>query len=125
MSSQPAPTPSAAPALPDLPRTQDRTVVQRPDPDLQSLATVAAETDAAPRTPDASAPPERVRHHPRAHSPVAPARRDAAPAAKAAPHPRPPASLPGGVGVCALGETYGGWGKGSDASRICHEAYGR
>lgn len=123
VSSQPASGPSSAPVMPDLPLTRDRTVVRQPD--LQSLATAAAEPDAGPRTPAASAPPEHGRHRHRAPAPPEPARRDAVPAAKAAPRPRPPASLPGGAGVCALGETYGGWGRDSDASRICHEAYGR
>ncbi|MEU3463901.1 hypothetical protein ABZ721_28620 [Streptomyces sp. NPDC006733] len=108
--------------MPALPLTRDRTDVQ--EPDLQSLATVTAEPDAGPPTA-ASAPTERARHHRRAHPPAAPSGRDAAPAAKATAAPRPPASLPGGAGVCALGETYGGWAKDSDASRICHEAYGR
>lgn len=122
--SQPAPGPSSAPALPVLPLPQDRTVVRQPD--QQSLATVPVEPEPGPRTSAAApASPQHVRRHHRARTPVAPAERDPVPAAKAAPHPRPAASLPGGAGVCALGETYGGWAKDSDAARICHESYGR
>jgi hypothetical protein len=33
--------------------------------------------------------------------------------------------VPGGTNVCALGETYGGWAAGSQAARICRQAYGR
>ncbi|MCZ4123681.1 hypothetical protein [Streptomyces sp. H39-S7] len=121
--SQPAPEPSSAPALPALPLPEDGTAVRQPD--LQSLATVPVERDTDPPTAAASAPPERVRPRHRAHPPVAPAGQDAVPAAKTAARPRPAASLPGGAGVCALGETYGGWAEDSDAARICHEAYGR
>lgn len=56
------------------------------------------------------------------HRPVPRSRRAAPPESV----PRGPAtSLPGGAGVCALGETYGGWAKDSDAARICRQSYGR
>lgn len=122
---QPAPEPSSAPAVPvfPFPLPQDRTVVQQPD--HQTLATVRPEP--ASDLPASAAPqPEAAPRHHRARTPAAPARPGPAPAAKAAPHhPRAAASLPGGAGVCALGETYGGWARNSDAARICHESYGR
>ncbi|GHG78009.1 hypothetical protein GCM10018779_57430 [Streptomyces griseocarneus] len=40
------------------------------------------------------------------------------------PAPAPDRRGQKGRGVCALGDTYGKWQKGEDASRICHQVYG-
>ncbi|MEV4438716.1 hypothetical protein AB0K09_06770 [Streptomyces sp. NPDC049577] len=47
--------------------------------------------------------------------------REAQPPRRPAPAPR----MGPGAGVCGLGEQYGRWQQGSDASRICHQVYGR
>ncbi|MEU1376144.1 hypothetical protein ABZ442_21165 [Streptomyces triculaminicus] len=40
------------------------------------------------------------------------------------PAPAPDRRGPKGRNVCALGDTYGKWQQGGDASRICHQVYG-
>ncbi|MEU4212924.1 hypothetical protein AB0F13_23490 [Streptomyces sp. NPDC026206] len=85
--------------------------------------------------PPASAPAYQEAHE-------APAHRHDAPAPHAGRHaesrPRPGPESHGaaaapeapaprgrkGSGVCALGDSYGKWEKGGDASRICHQVYG-
>ncbi|MDJ0343058.1 MULTISPECIES: hypothetical protein [unclassified Streptomyces] len=124
MNQQPVPESSPGPVVPGYPLPQDRTIVRQPD--HEALATVRPEPSAEPRIPTPR--PESAPRRHRARIPAAaPARSGAepAPAARTAPRPHPAASLPGGAGVCALGESYGGWAKDSDASRICHESYGR
>ncbi|MEU2511710.1 hypothetical protein [Streptomyces syringium] len=63
--------------------------------------------------PPREAPPSR--HHVE-QAPPPPQRSESRPAQQA-----PPRS---GSNLCALGETYGRWKKGDDASRICRQAYG-
>ncbi|GHC47666.1 hypothetical protein [Streptomyces cinnamoneus] len=90
--------------------------------------------------PPAAAPPSREAAHeapgPRREAPPPPAERQAdqesrprhEPEARhEAPAPAPAAPAPRGRkgnGVCAMGDTYGKWQKGGDASRICHQVYG-
>lgn len=71
--------------------------------------------------PDRPAPDAR-RHH----APAAPAPAPPRPAPRrAAPRPHPVGRLPSPTApdVCGLGETYGGWAQGGQASSICHEVY--
>ncbi|MEV5242048.1 hypothetical protein AB0K89_23520 [Streptomyces cinnamoneus] len=84
--------------------------------------------------PPAAAPPSREGTHdapsPRHEAPPRPAERPAEHEPEAhheAPAPEPAAPAPRarkGTGVCAMGDTYGKWQKGGDASRICHQVYG-
>ncbi|MFI8942958.1 hypothetical protein [Streptomyces syringium] len=72
------------------------------------------EPESAPAPPPPrEAPPSR--HHVE-QAPPPPQRSESRPAQQA-----PPRS---GSNLCALGETYGRWKKGDDASRICRQAYG-
>lgn len=120
VSPSPAPAPAARTSAPwkqgtDVPDTLTVT----PPPDHEVLATVRPDPVAGP-SPSA-APPHRA-------TPPVPGRRPARPA-RPEQRPRkahaPTVSLPGGPGICTLGERYGGWPSGSPASRICRGAYGR
>lgn len=132
VSAPPAPVPvpgSTAPraAVPDggvLVPPPDHVVLQTAEPDpvrtpspapvRDPRSVVGGTADTAPHTGTSSGRTER-------HRPVPRSRRAAPP--ESAPR-GPAASLPGGAGVCALGETYGGWAKDSDAARICRQSYG-
>ncbi|PHQ52254.1 hypothetical protein BLA24_08835 [Streptomyces cinnamoneus] len=74
--------------------------------------------EAAPAAPaprhEAPPPPEHRHSEPR----PAPEPREAPPAPAPVPRGRQ------GKGVCAMGDTYGKWQPGGDASRICHQVYG-
>ncbi|MEU7133260.1 hypothetical protein [Streptomyces sp. NPDC046261] len=72
------------------------------------------------QAPGAPAPP--AHRHGESHSRSAPQSHGEAPA----PAPAAPAPPQGrkGNGVCAMGDTYGKWQKGGDASRICRQVYG-
>ncbi|MFI1257972.1 hypothetical protein ACH4U6_29910 [Streptomyces netropsis] len=72
------------------------------------------EPESAPAPPPREAPPSR--HHSE-QAPPPPQRSESRPAQQA-----PPRS---GSNVCGLGESYGRWQKGDDASRICRQVYGR
>ncbi|MEU3353213.1 hypothetical protein [Streptomyces sp. NPDC037389] len=74
----------------------------------------------AERQEPAPAPPEPERPAPRPAP--EPEERHAAPAPAPAPASR---GQQQGKGLCALGDSYGKWEKGGDASRICHQVYGR
>ncbi|MFI9723528.1 hypothetical protein ACIHFE_28390 [Streptomyces sp. NPDC052396] len=83
--------------------------VRVPGPDHR-VTVPAAPPPARPAPPPAPAPPP-----PRAEP-------------RPAPEPRPPAPAPAPgarPGMCALGESYGHWQQGGDASRICRQVYGR
>ncbi|MDD1063772.1 hypothetical protein NMG29_37385 [Streptomyces cocklensis] len=85
----------------------------RPDADAAAAGASAGAAPAPGRQPTAAmprrTPPVRHRPHPRRSG---------------APRVRPvPAGGPA-RGVCALGNTYGGWAAGSAAATICARAYG-
>ncbi|MEU5050370.1 hypothetical protein [Streptomyces sp. NPDC021096] len=79
-----------------------------------------ASTPAAREAHEAPAPP--ARRHEESHG------RSGHESHHEAPAPAPAAPAPprgrGGNGVCAMGDTYGKWQKGGDASRICRQVYG-
>ncbi|MEU8584442.1 hypothetical protein [Streptomyces abikoensis] len=99
-----------APSLvaPPPPATDPGSARQAPSPERR-----------AERQEPAPAPPEPQRQAPRPAP--EPEERHAAPA----PAPAPASRGQQGKGLCALGDTYGKWEKGGDASRICHQVYGR
>ncbi|MEW2522871.1 hypothetical protein [Actinacidiphila alni] len=100
-----------------------------PPPDHAVLET--AEPGPAPVRTPSPVPVHSPRPAPRAAAPhpgTTPGQRPVPRSRRAAPPPAeqraPDVTLPGGAGVCALGETYGGWASDSDAARICRRSYG-
>lgn len=114
------PEPSRSPAA------GDPAPAEPPAPVGHPAAPVPDRTEPV-REPDHQAPPAPGPVHeappPQAPAPPPPAQHaDPRPA----PEPRRPAPAPPArTGVCGLGETYGRWQQGSDASRICRQVYGR